>query len=157
MASMPRSTVKNWVPLAVVSLLVGFIVITTVPKYLSGGWPWTNPPTSPHLKALLSSYKDEPPEGFQLQDGLYYNASYPGNQIAMAAPLSDGAVEYTDGSPQTVAQYSKDVAAFLMWAADPHLNTRKQTGWIALFYLLLTTVLLFVAKQRVWASIKKKS
>lgn len=109
-----------------------------------------------YLKALLIGYPEEPPEGVEVADGLYYNKNYPGKQIAMAQPLYEDSVEYTDGSPQTVEQYSKDVAAFLMWTADPHLNARKQTGWIALLYLLITTALLFVAKQRIWAGVKRK-
>ena len=52
----------------------------------------------------------------------------PGHRIGMPPPLSDGAVTYDDGAPQTVDQYSKDVSAFLMWAAEPHLEERKQIG-----------------------------
>ncbi|MEO0729367.1 MAG: cytochrome c1, partial [Pseudomonadota bacterium] len=107
-----------------------------------------------YVAALLKGYKEELPEGVEEKDGLYYNANYAGNWIAMSQPLYDESVEYTDGSPQTVAQYSKDVSAFLMWAADPTLNQRKQMGWIALLYLLITAVLLYIAKKRVWNGVK---
>ena len=36
----------------------------------------------------------------------------------MSNQLSDGLVEYADGTNATVAQMSKDVTTFLMWAAD---------------------------------------
>ncbi|MGF1649505.1 MAG: cytochrome c1 [Hyphomicrobiaceae bacterium] len=106
-----------------------------------------------YLYALMTGYVD-PPEGFELQDGLNYNAAYPGHQIAMIQPIYDDAVQYTDGTPQTVSQHSKDVAAFLSWAADPHHDRRKQMGWIVMIYLLITTALLYVAKKRVWAGVK---
>ena len=108
-----------------------------------------------YLVALLTGYKD-PPKGTEIGDGMSYNAYYPGHQIAMANPFSggDGQVEYQDGTPATVENYSKDVAAFLSWASDPSLNSRKQIGWQVLIYLLITSILLYIAKRRVWASAK---
>ena len=61
-----------------------------------------------------------PPKGFTVPPGGNYNEYFPGHVIAMPPPLSDGQVTYDDGSPQTLAQYSKDVTAFLMWAAEPN-------------------------------------
>ncbi|MEM9355927.1 MAG: cytochrome c1 [Pseudomonadota bacterium] len=108
-----------------------------------------------YLVALLTGYK-EPPAGKEIGDGMNYNAYYAGNQIAMANPFSggDGQVEYQDGTPATVENYAKDVSAFLSWAADPTLNSRKQIGWQVLIYLLITSILLYIAKRRVWASVK---
>ncbi len=108
-----------------------------------------------YLVALLTGYK-EPPAGKEIGDGMSYNSYYPGNQIAMANPFSggDGQVEYQDGTPATVENYAKDVSAFLSWAADPTLNSRKQIGWQVLIYLLITSILLYIAKRRVWASVK---
>lgn len=88
----------------------------------------------------------------KLADGMHYNASFPGNQVAMAPPLSDGRVSYTDGTPGTVSNYAKDVTAFLSWAADPTLEQRKRLGWQVMLYLAVTTLLLFIAKRRIWAS-----
>jgi len=107
-----------------------------------------------YIYALLTSYKDEPPEGFELQDLLYYNAAYPGNQIAMAPPLYDQGIVYEDGTEATVSQQAKDVSAFLQWAADPSHDQRKQMGWVALLYLIITAALLYVAKRKVWANVK---
>ena len=102
----------------------------------------------------MTGYAD-PPKDVKLSDGMSYNKYYPGHQIAMANPLSDGQVEYEDGTAKTVNNYAKDdVAAFLSWASDPTLNQRKETGWIVLIYLLITSILLYIAKRRVWASVK---
>ena len=60
--------------------------------------------------------------------GSYYNRFFPGHAIKMPKPISDGQVTFDDGSPATVQQYAKDVSAFLMWAAEPHLEARKRTG-----------------------------
>lgn len=103
-----------------------------------------------YLHALLTGYVD-PPEGVVVSEGMYYNTAFPGNQLAMVPPLSDGAVDYTDGSPKTVDQYSRDVSAFLAWAADPSHDQRKRIGWQVMLYLLITTALLYVGKRRIWS------
>lgn len=96
----------------------------------------------------------------EMQDGLYYNAAFPGHQIAMAPPIDDGLIEYAkdkDGKPlvpETKEQYARDVAAFLTWAADPTHDQRKRIGWQVLLYLIIATLLLFVAKKRIWGRIK---
>ena len=68
-------------------------------------------------------------------------------------PLSDGEVAYTDGSPQTVQQYAKDVSAFLMWAAEPKLEARKSMGFAVLIYLAIFAAMLYLIKRRIWAKI----
>jgi ubiquinol-cytochrome c reductase cytochrome b/c1 subunit len=105
-----------------------------------------------YLVALLQGYED-PPAGFQLPQGANYNKYFPGHAIGMPAPLSDGQVTYSDGSPQTVAQYAKDVAAFLMWAAEPHLEARKRLGFQVMIFLLVLTGLLYFTKKKVWAAV----
>mgnify|MGYP001428401638 CR=1 FL=1 len=40
----------------------------------------------------------------------------------MPPPISDGAVEYEDGTPATVTQMAKDVCVFLTWAAEPEAD-----------------------------------
>ena len=70
----------------------------------------------------------------------------------MPPPLSDDQVTYSDGTPQTLDQYSRDVSAFLMWTAEPHLVARKQTGLVVLIFLVVFSSLLFLVKRRVWAS-----
>lgn len=106
-----------------------------------------------YLYALLTGYK-EPPADMKMSEGMNYNAAFPGHQIAMLPPLGPDAVEYTDGSPQTVEQYAKDVSAFLMWAAEPKLEERHKVGFRFMIYLLLLAGLLYLAKRRIWSNLK---
>jgi ubiquinol-cytochrome c reductase cytochrome c1 subunit len=71
----------------------------------------------------------------------------------MPPPLSAGQVTYDDGAPQTVDQYARDVAAFLMWAAEPHLEARKEVGFRVMIFLLIFGVLVYLTKRKVWAEV----
>jgi ubiquinol-cytochrome c reductase cytochrome c1 subunit len=73
-----------------------------------------------YIFGLLTGYKD-PPAGFNLLPGMYYNEYFPGHQIAMPPPLSDNAVTFADGTSATVPQMAHDVVTFLTWAAEPNL------------------------------------
>jgi cytochrome c1 len=98
-----------------------------------------------YMYALLNGYtKPSDPN---------YNEYFPGNHIGMPKPLSDGQVEYTDGAPATVQQYARDVSAFLMWAAEPTLETRKKTGTRVMIFLIVFAGLVLATKRKVWASI----
>ena len=90
-------------------------------------------------------------KGYSDDNDPNHNDFMPGNRIAMAKPLSDGQVEYTDGSPETVDQYTRDVAAYLMWMAEPKLEERKKTGFKVMAFLILFAGLLYFTKKRVWA------
>jgi ubiquinol-cytochrome c reductase cytochrome c1 subunit len=106
-----------------------------------------------YVHALLTGYEEEPPEGTTVQPGTYYNPHFiAGPALAMPPPLSDDVVTYDDGAPQTIDQYSRDVSAFLMWAAEPHLVERKQTGLVVLIFLIVLASLVYVVKRRVWAN-----
>ena len=70
----------------------------------------------------------------------------------MPKPLSDGQVQYDDGSPETVAQYAHDVATFLMWAAEPHMEERKRIGIQVFVFLILFAGLMYFTKRKVWAN-----
>ena len=109
-----------------------------------------------YLYALLMGYAD-PPAGVTLADGMSYNKAFPGHQIAMPPPLSaDAFIEYEEGAgaKASLEQNARDISAFLAWAADPTLNQRKRIGWQVMLYLLITTVLLYLGKRRIWARIK---
>jgi cytochrome c1 len=106
-----------------------------------------------YIAALMQGYSD-PPKDFKLASGLYYNTFFPGHALAMPPPLTDGRVEYTDGSPQTVAQYAKDIGAFLMWAAEPHLEARKKMGFEVMVFLIIFAGLMYFTKKRVWKQIE---
>ena len=69
----------------------------------------------------------------------------------MPPPLTDERVDYTDGAPATVDQYAKDVTAFMMWAAEPHLEARKRIGFQVMIFLLVFAGLLYFTKKKVWA------
>lgn len=91
--------------------------------------------------------------GYSKADDPNWNEYMLGHRIAMPAPLSDGMVDYTDGSPKTVRQYAKDVSAFLMWAAEPKLEERKRLGFRVLIYLGVFAGLLYLVKRKIWARI----
>ena len=105
-----------------------------------------------YIHAMLVGYEENPPQGFQLPPGLFYNKYFPGHAISMPPPLGDGRVEYTDGSPTTVDQYAKDVTAFMMWAAEPKLEVRKRVGFQVMIFLLVFAGLLYFTKKKVWAN-----
>jgi ubiquinol-cytochrome c reductase cytochrome b/c1 subunit len=104
-----------------------------------------------YIVALLTGYEDAPKD-FVLPAGANYNKYFPGHAIGMPKPINDGQVTYEDGSPQTVDQYAKDVTAFLMWAAEPHMESRKRIGFQVLIFLVLLSGLLYFTKKKVWAS-----
>jgi ubiquinol-cytochrome c reductase cytochrome c1 subunit len=91
--------------------------------------------------------------GYSKNDDPNWNDYFPGHHIGMAKPLSDGQVEYTDGSPKTVQQYARDVAAFLMWTAEPSLEQRKKTGLRVMLFLILLSSLLYFTKKKIWSEV----
>jgi cytochrome c1 len=105
-----------------------------------------------YIHAILNGYVD-PPAGFVLPPGGQYNEYFPGGAIGMPKPLTDGQVEYTDGTPTTVDQYGRDVAAFLMWAAEPTLDARKRLGFQVMVFLIVFTGLLYFTKKKVWHAV----
>jgi ubiquinol-cytochrome c reductase cytochrome b/c1 subunit len=105
-----------------------------------------------YLTALMLGY-EEPPAGFELPPGASYNKYFPGHVILMPKPLSDKQVEYTDGAPMTTEQYAKDVSAFLMWSAEPHLVARKRLGLQVMIFLLVFAGLLYFTKKKVWRAV----
>lgn len=107
-----------------------------------------------YVYSLLTGY-EEPPAGVEVAEGTHYNPYFiAGKSLAMAKPLSDDQVTYDDGAPQTVDQYSHDVAAFLMWAAEPHLEQRKKTGFRVMVFLILFSGLVYIAKRMIWSDVK---
>ena len=85
-----------------------------------------------------------------------YNEYFPGHHIAMPKPLSDGQVQYADGSPMTVDQYAKDIASFLMWASEPTLVQRKEMGFRVIVFLIVLAGLLYFTKKRIWAQARSE-
>ncbi|ESZ04676.1 MULTISPECIES: cytochrome c1 [unclassified Mesorhizobium] len=107
-----------------------------------------------YIHSLLTGYDETPPAGMVIPEGTHYNPYFmSGVSLKMPKPLSDGQVTYDDGSPQTIDQYSRDVSAFLMWAAEPHMEDRKKTGFRVLVFLLLFGALMYLTKRKVWEGV----
>jgi cytochrome c1 len=105
-----------------------------------------------YIVAVLRGYAPTP-AGMTMAPGMQYNTYFPGHGIAMPPPLSDGVVSYTDGAPETMDQYTKDIAAFLMWAAEPTLDARKRIGFEVLIYFLILSGLLYFTKKKAWRGV----
>ena len=102
--------------------------------------------------ALLTGY-EEPPEGFELMEGLSFNKYFPGQQIAMAPPLYEGGVEYADGTEAPVEQMAYELTNFLMWTAEPKLEERKSWGIKVMIFVFVFTVVLYLAKRKIWRDV----
>ena len=108
-----------------------------------------------YIYSLLLGY-EETPAGFELDDGVYYNKYIPGNKIKMSEPLSDGIIEYTDGTDSSKEQLAKDVTAFLVWASEPHLESQHRIGFKTIVYLIVLIMLVYMSKQKVWSRFNSK-
>jgi ubiquinol-cytochrome c reductase cytochrome b/c1 subunit len=106
-----------------------------------------------YIVSLMEGYADPPPET-DLPAGQFYDPYMPGRRIGMPPPLADGVVAYDDGYPQTIDQYAKDVAAFLMWSAEPHLENRKKIGRGVVSFLIVFAALLYFTKRKIWANVE---
>ena len=119
-----------------------------------------------YLYSLITGYRN--PANFRNHDGealpaenrpgqgLHFNPYFPNLNIAMPPPLTaDGQVSYADGTAATRDQMARDVAAFLTWAAEPNLESRRSAGLFVVIFLIFVTVLAYLAYQNVWASAKR--
>ena len=107
---------------------------------------------SDYIYSVLMGYED-PPAGFELEDGVYYNKYMDGQKIKMSNPLSEGIVTYADGTQTTQAQMAKDVTTFLTWTAEPHLETRHKMGVKVIIFLTIFTLLVYLSMRRIWSRI----
>ena len=108
-----------------------------------------------YIYSLLQGY-EEAPSGMTLDDGVHYNKYMYGNKIKMSAPLSDGIIEYSDGTNASVEQMSKDVTTFLMWAAEPSLEARHQMGFKAIVYFIILTILVYFSMKKIWSRVESE-
>ena len=106
-----------------------------------------------YLYSVLLGY-EAPPSGTTLDEGVYYNKYMYGNNIRMAKPLDDGLVEYSDGTTASEEQMAKDVVTFLMWAAEPHLESRHKMGFKAIVYLIILTILVYFSMKKIWSRVE---
>jgi ubiquinol-cytochrome c reductase cytochrome c1 subunit len=91
--------------------------------------------------------------GYTKPDDTQWNLYYPGHRIAMPQPIVNGAVSYQDGTPPTLDNYARDVAAFLSWAAEPTLAERKKIGLRVMIFLFVLAGLLYFTKKRIWSDL----
>ena len=127
-----------------------------------------------HAYSVLTGYEENPacaPEGI---DSFYYNTGFAngaipaackdagghptieGSWIAMPPPIAVGSVTYADGTEASIENQSEDVAAFLMWAAEPKMMVRKESGFKAVLILGLLSVLLYLTNKKLWSGVKGK-
>ncbi|NNC46943.1 MAG: cytochrome c1 [Sphingomonas sp.] len=133
--------------------------LSLITKARSGG--------APYIYSLLTGYTDHAgytnkdgevlPESAYPTPGTYFNPYFKNLNIAMAPPLVEGIVTYegANAPEATAEQMAKDVAAFLIWTAEPSLVDRKRTGAAVLIFLLLATIFAFFAYRNVWATAKR--
>jgi ubiquinol-cytochrome c reductase cytochrome c1 subunit len=120
-----------------------------------------------YVYSILTGFR-APPAGMTVPAGKYYNPWMPGDMasfmakgakvpeggfIAMPPPLAAGKVTFDDGTPSTVENQARDVAAFLAWAAEPKAEERKAFGLGAMIYLLIFSVLLWFSYKRIWRNV----
>ena len=106
-----------------------------------------------YIYSVLLGY-DDPSGDITIEDGVYYNTYMTGNKIMMPNPLSEGLVEYNDGTKATEEQMAKDVVTFLAWAAEPHLEARHKIGFKAIIYLIILTILAYFSMKRLWSRVE---
>jgi ubiquinol-cytochrome c reductase cytochrome c1 subunit len=106
-----------------------------------------------YVASLLTGYRNPPaslPADSRPGPGLHFNPWFANLNIAMPPPLRDGQVSYADGTNPTVENMATDVSAFLAWTAEPRLENRRRTGLATLVFLLLATILSYLAYQNIW-------
>ncbi|WP_377513206.1 cytochrome c1 [Octadecabacter sp. R77987] len=127
-----------------------------------------------YIASLLTGYEDPPACAPDDMEGSYNTAfaaggfpeeckdehghhTVPGSWISMGQPLWGDDVEYADGHSTDLHHEAEDVAAFLMWTAEPKMMARKQAGLTGVIFLTLLSVLLYATNKRLWAPHKKKA
>jgi ubiquinol-cytochrome c reductase cytochrome c1 subunit len=103
-----------------------------------------------YVYSILTGFGQRPPANERMARGMQYNPYFPGHQIAMPPPLTDGSVTYADGIRATVDQQARDVSTFLTWASDPKMEERKRTGFSVMIFLVLLSTLLHFSYKRLW-------
>ena len=113
-----------------------------------------------YVYSLLTGYRNQPaallkqfPDA-KTPPNLHYNPYFANLNLAMPPPLTANQVTYADGTPATVDQMAQDVSAFLAWTAEPEADQRKNSGLATLIFLLIGTILAYMAYQNVWAGKK---
>jgi ubiquinol-cytochrome c reductase cytochrome c1 subunit len=115
-----------------------------------------------YVYSILTGFQNQPAEllkkfpDAKTPEGLHYNPYFANLNIAMPPPLTTtGQVTYADGTPATVDQMARDVAAFLVWTANPELERRHAAGFSVAIFLLVASILGYLAYQQIWHEAKR--
>jgi len=106
-----------------------------------------------YIYALLTGY-EAPPADMKMGDGMNYNKWFNGHQIAMAAPLTEGRVEYSDGTKPTLEQEARDITTFLAYVANPEMEERKRMGVRVVLFLAFLSCVTYAVKRQIWSDVK---
>lgn len=107
-----------------------------------------------YIASLMDGYTGKTKE--EAGTILYENEAFPGGWISMAPPMTDGQIEFADGHANDLHHLSEDIAAFLMWTAEPKMMARKQAGFVGVLILVIMSVLMYLTNKRIWAPYKGK-
>ena len=107
-----------------------------------------------YIASLLTGYTGEEKEEAGVT--LYENTAFPGGWISMGPPLYGEDVDFDDGHANDLYNTSADLAAFLMWTAEPKMMARQHSGLVAVLILSVLSVLLYLTNKKIWAPIKGK-
>ncbi|MCV6591539.1 MAG: cytochrome c1 [Silicimonas sp.] len=107
-----------------------------------------------YILSILTGYTGKEKE--EAGTIFYENTAFPGGWIAMAPPLDDELVEFDDGHANDLHHLAEDVSAFLMWTSEPHMNARKEAGFVSVLFLIFVSVVLYLTNKRLWAKVKRK-
>lgn len=127
------------------ALPIDLSLITLARKHRNGG--------ENYVFHLLTSYVDAP-GGVKLQAGQAYNPYFEGGTLGMPQQLFDDMLEFDDGTPATVSQMAKDVSAFLAFAADPNMETRKRKGLKIMLWFAVVLPCAYYMYRSSWAPLK---
>ena len=105
-----------------------------------------------YVFSILTGFATQPPD-VELPPGKFYNTAFAGHAISMPPQITDGAVEFADGTPNNADQIARDVSAFLQWAAEPELEERHAMGVKTVLFLFAATALMYALKRRIWAAV----
>lgn len=119
-----------------------------------------------YVYSLLTGYRN--PDTYRTDDGhplpkearptqgLHFNPYFANLNIAMPPPFTaEGQVSYADGTRPSVDQMAKDVSAFLVWAAEPNLERRHAAGLAVSLFLLIASILAYLAYRQIWGEAKR--
>ena len=126
--------------------------LTLITKAREGG--------AAYVYSILTGYQNQSAEVLKkfpdakTPPNLHYNPYFANLNLAMPPPLHGGDVTFADGTPNTLQQEAKDVAAFLVWTGEPNLENRHAAGLAVAVFLLFASILAFLAYKQIWAVAK---